>query len=172
MKPVFQDRFYSPDDDLRGNCVAACVASIFEYPYCAAVGLPDATLPEELAAWTVKHHPALFLHEADFRSNYREVAEPSEELPYGRWDYDDPEDFTPPHPGYWIASVYSPRVVRPESDAYYPHPGLHAVVMKGERCVHDPHPEGAATEEQPVALGAEWWAVADPAKLYTSRGRM
>jgi hypothetical protein len=57
MRPVTQDRFYKPPT-MRGNCVIACLATIFEVPI-RSIDLPDGPSHQELCDWTREHYPAL-----------------------------------------------------------------------------------------------------------------
>lgn len=152
LKPVYQDQFgYG-----KGNCVWACVASLFDIP------LDDLRLPaptdEELSAWFEEQLPDLELHHRDMAVDYRVI----EGYPYvegvgtGRWTYDLPKKWTCPTRGYWMASIHSPGLMTPVESHYYPMPGMHMVVMKGRKLVHDPNPNYEVPYE-PEIVEQHWW---------------
>jgi len=146
----------------RGNCVAACIASIFELPL-SDVDLPDGCGSNELMEWSHGRWPWLECRVVDYGQNYREVEPPSDENPEGRWEYDLPTE-QPPAPtiGYWIASVVSPRGVL-QSGPYRGSPILHAVVMRGGVVAWDPHPGRDEAPLGPTVM-ATWWIARNPAR--------
>jgi hypothetical protein len=125
---VWQDTYGS-----MGNCTWACIATIFPQ-----FSLDDLRYPppydHNIADWTNENLPGLHYHSRDLCTNYRMVDE-------DRWTYDYPmKPWEPPVPGLWMATIPSPGVRLPESDPYYPGPGLHAVVFDGDALFHDPNP--------------------------------
>jgi hypothetical protein len=154
MKPVYQDRRgYG-----QGNCVWACVASIFEIPLELLRYPPPCEA--DLRRWTAFHQPYREFHYADLSTNYRLVDGYPEAPGVGtsRWAYDlcEPGDYEPPEVEFWIASIPSPGLKLPVEDPYYPMPALHAVVMRGDTCVHDPNPD-YRINPHPQVVAAEWW---------------
>lgn len=142
----------------EGDCAWAALASLFEepldsfhYAHLQAASEADVRKLSELR-W-----PHLEFHYRDVCENYHLVPGPSV---YGhewaeRWAWDWPESWEPPHDGYWIATVASQTLQRPESDPYYGMPALHAVVMKGNRLAHDPNPRNQF-KMMPLAA-MSWW---------------
>lgn len=167
MKPVFQTSFFDPEDETRGNCLHACIASIFEWSI-DFLDLPNPCYSQDVIDWTNRYWPGWQCVDMDYRTNYLESSKPTEERPEGGWVYDDPSEWFAPHYGYWIGTIYSPRIKRPKSDPYWPRSGLHAVVMKGYKLAHDPHPEGLKEIGDETILGALYWVVSDPALALTS----
>ena len=105
-----QTQFGDPDDDVKGNCFAACVASILEIPL---EDVPDFAGREswflDADRFAREHGYTLLLFEVDkCRGKYTF---------YGDC--------------YYIGSGKSPR-----GD------WTHAVVCRGTKVVHDPHPSG------------------------------
>lgn len=119
-----------------GDCIRACVASIFELPieqvphFAAAEGN---AWPRALARWLKPFHLA-----AD-RDDYRE--QPSRDWPRRMYD------------GWWIASVVSENIEG----------ATHAVVMHEDKVVHDPSPFPRRTPY--VFVGATWFCALDPALI-------
>jgi hypothetical protein len=151
---VYQDRFGYGE----GNCAWACVATLF------GVGLDRLRLPppsdSELMAWSKGAAPMLEFHNRDLATNYRieEGYEDVEGVGTGRWAYDVPDEWEPPVPGFWLASVNSPGLKRPVEDPYYPMPALHMVVMCGRDMYHDPNPRYAdLVPYEPTVVGQTWW---------------
>lgn len=156
MIPVEQTR-WRPGGG--GNCVAACVASIFEVPLSdCSPEIPDGGSFTAVCEWTAKRHPGI-------RANCKIVG--------GHWfkrgtierfvdSYPPVDVVEPPVSGYWIAGVVSPRGVLMRVDQEIK-PSLHCVVMYGSELVWDPHPK------REMGIGgvydATWWTVRDPAKL-------
>lgn len=164
MIPVFQDRHGFG----QGNCVWACVASIFEIPL-DTLRYPPAD-DADLEAWTVKNRPSLVFHHLDFAYDF-EVVEGYPDIGdlggTGRWSYKVPEEWEAPFdPGpwitpapldFWIASIPSPGLERPVEDPYYPMPALHAVVMYGKELVHDPHADYECPRKIETVERCSWW---------------
>lgn len=160
MIPINQTSFYDPEDETRGNCLHACIASIFHLEI-DSIGLPDICYAQDVINWTNQRYSGWQCINQDWCTNYQVASEPTDERPQGGWVYHDPEYLVAPHYGYWIGAIYSPRIKLEKSNPYWPRSGYHAVVMKGYNCVHDPHPEGNIDFEGPVLNGI-WWVVADP----------
>lgn len=173
MRCVTQSKLYAGPED-RGNCVQACVASIFE--------LSEARAPAQgyVAEWTALNYPGL---------QYVALSvDPTsvEPTPLG-------------HFGYWIATVHTQtegftdlcgRCWEYEGNEHGPpiagpprpcplcgesyglekgtRPGYHAVVMKGMQVEHDPSPNVDWDRER-VYVGAAWWTVADPSRVEPRR---
>lgn len=152
MKPVFQDR----KGFGQGNCVWACIASIFEIPLDTLRYPPPFT--EDVLAWTKEHYPALEFHNVDLGFDYRLRDVPG--IPEGeqRWHYRLRRKWEPPTDDYWIASVDSQGLMRPVEDPYYPMPALHAVVMKGRDLVHDPNDSYPLGSYKPKVVMQSWWS--------------
>jgi len=185
MIPVEQTRFYRADDHplgpSRGNCVAACVASIFEIPISQA----DATgtgYGQDLMTWTTEQYPALrCVHTSltKIEDDWDQTGEGWRNWP----ELGDHREF-----GYWIAGVHSPRIPDeimrgcgcadrtpggdPDCEWCHGKPderflgiqwGLHAVVMNDRELVWDPSPRRADGVARLRA--ATTWHVIDPSKL-------
>jgi len=104
----------------RGDCLRACVASVFELP----IGeVPHFVAQEDwwgaLNGW---------VEARGFRLGSA----------FHTFEDDDPTSlYAHPSEGiYWIATVKSPRLVREDGE-----PGLHCIVMCGGRVAWDPHPQ-------------------------------
>lgn len=154
MRKVFQDKF----DFGKGNCVWACIASLFD------LNLADLRWPppssEMVMEWSKGELPHLDYHNVDYGTNYR-IEEGYPDCQYvgtGRWKYDlRPEnERIKPTVEFWIASVNSLQLKRPICDPYYPMPALHAVVMQGDKLWHDPNPKNPRDYE-PTIVMASWW---------------
>lgn len=161
MKKVTQTRGYVSDDS-RGNCLAACFASIFELPLSAVPRNDD----QKVYKWLKRRYPGVSLVRKHYTERHPEY--PYEWLNVG---YDEPPNS---YHGLWIATVESPRFtttctrcggakkieVLLKEDGHLPHdereratvscvvcegtghePGLHAVVMRGYELAWDPSPE-------------------------------
>jgi len=144
----------------QGNCAAACIASIFERDI-ENIDLVHA-YNSDIMKWTRDNRPDLDYHNIDLAQNFRAVDGFPECEFYGtqRYTYDLPDSWQPPTLGFWMASVYSPGLKRPVEDAYYPLPGLHAVVFQGDKLAHDPNPAYADLpndryDDQMVMM--TWW---------------
>lgn len=148
MRPVFQDAFGWN----QGNCVWACVASVFELPLEQFQGLGPPN-GEDLAKWTEVALPGLEIHDVDLRQNYRMLYTPYSGL---KWTCDPPQEWRPPHGGYWLAVVESHAVRCPPDSDWWPGPGLHCVVMRGSELAHDPNPAYQGKPAQ-TPLRQLWW---------------
>lgn len=151
---VSQDRFGNGE----GNCVWACVATLFGLPL-DRLRLPP-PCAQELLDWTKENAPTLEFHDVDLARNYRiEEGFPDVEgVGTGRWAYDVPDEWEPPVQGFWIAGVESLGLKRTVEDPYYPMPALHAVVMHGRTMFHDPNPKYAdRVPYEPRVVTMEWW---------------
>ena len=162
--------------DYRGNCYAACVASIFEVPI---ESLPELHGREDAALnpWLDVHFPGITV-----------VSQSIVPTEGGDWN--------PAGLGmsYWIACVESPRFTEdcryhvaaggtPHPPFWYdrdecPHcggtdtrPGFHAVVARGRDVAHDPHPdvEGYHWDYNGRLCGGTWFVVDDAARLIARR---
>lgn len=155
MIPVYQERFGWGE----GDCVWATLASIFEIPY-PEMGTERIASPHysDVRKWTECRFPYLEYHYEDWSVNYRLVPGPSipEHPSPTRWAYDVPDEFEPPVEGYWMGTIHSLSLRAPLESAYYGMPGLHAVVMKGRKLVHDPNPHNVH-EKPPQLVMASWW---------------
>lgn len=95
MKPVTQTRGYE-NDSFRGNCFPACIASIFELPL-PAVPRYDT---QHVYNWLRRRYPGIGMKRIVY-------FKPHPKYPF---EYVDIAKAKPPdHPGYWIATVESPR---------------------------------------------------------------
>lgn len=144
-----------------GNCVAACVASIFGLPLEECwPAIPSGGDYQAVCRWTDGRYPALHpIHKLvaghwygeGERSRFLDSYPPVESV---EWP------FAPA--GFWIASVVSPRGVLQRIDGELK-PSLHAVVMYGGEVAWDPHPE------REMGIGgvysAMWWVVRNPGML-------
>jgi hypothetical protein len=157
MIPVFQDSFGFGN----GNCAWACIASIFEL---SIEDVQDGGPPtdDDLVRWTRKHFPALAYQILDLGYDYDVVHgyPDCKGVGTGRWTYKVRETWEPPDAsvtdGYWMATVPSQTLKRPIKDPYYPMPALHAVVMKGRECVHNPNPKNFL-DPNPQVIMQSWW---------------
>jgi hypothetical protein len=145
-----------------GNCVAACIASIFELSL-------DAVFPEipngggwnQICAWTSEHFPMLSPQSRHFFKPFEPIA--------GYYvDHPDPQPLTNvdwpyfPRP-YWIAYVESPRAAQAGVLDQYGRPTQHAVVMHGSNVAWDPHPQ--RNMGVGLARGMLYWAIRDYAVI-------
>lgn len=143
MKPVDQRLWKVPSTPLMGDCLAACVASIFELELQEVPHFVD--LQYRLAHRVPKSDdwwfPMLNLWASDFGigANYLRYAPRRK-----------PKNW---HPGYWIAGVQS----RVTDD------GRHAVVMWGPEVKHDPNPESRAATKPYRFISEMWFELFDPA---------
>lgn len=171
MIHVKQTRTYE-GKDYRGNCYAACIASILEVPLDS---LPELHGREDAALnpWLALHFPGVTV-----------VSTSIIPQPGGQWN--------PPAlgMGYWIACVESPRFREPcnmhVAEGGTPHPpfwydldqcphcggsgerpGFHAIVARGRDVVHDPHPDvtGYGWDYNGLLCGGTWFVVTDPSRL-------
>lgn len=165
--PVEQTSLYD-GSETRGNCVAACVASIFgtSIQTVEAQGLVPGCGFQDVARWTSERRPALEYREQDFCTNFRVVEGDGRGYPEDRWEYDLPAEdhrVDPPTCGLWIAHVVSPRGVL-GSGPYRGMPVQHAVVMRGATLLWDPHPQRDMGVGQTVGLG--WWIAREPGMTF------
>lgn len=173
MIHVRQTKLYDPGPPVfRGNCYAACVASVFEVPLAA---LPELHGEQDtgLNRWLGFHFPGVKVVTRDFEPI--EVTEDTQRA----W-----------RRGLWLATVESPRFTEeclyhvveggtPLSPFFYeksecPHcagsgtrPGFHLVVCDGSKVAHDPHPAagGYGWEYNGRLCGETWFEIVDPGKL-------
>jgi hypothetical protein len=123
MKPVDQTKFGKPD----GNCFAACIASVLEFPL---ESLPDlSTYADDDGAWWLAIQ-AWIEENTDY--SYVEVA---------IQDFEESNKFF--GNSYWIATGKSPR----GKDLN------HAVVYCQGELVHDPHPDKTGLKGNPTVAG-------------------
>lgn len=139
MKPVHQTKFGG-----EGNCLNACLASIFEVPI------------ESLPEW-------------DEHSNWYEVLTRYMVDTFGvqpievHLKHIAPEDFWIPAMGYSSDVYWAPL------EGYYMVNGKsergleHSVVAKGGHYVHDPHPDGSYFGEN-LPRSFTFFVVVDPSK--------
>ena len=174
MKPVTQTKLYSAPDE-RGSCMQACVASVFE--------IPEAMAPTEragIAAWTSLHYPGIqwvawhgeptstppvpLGHHGFWIASVHTQTEGFTD-PCGRcWEFEGNENGSPlcdpPRPCPFCGERWGlPKGTRP---------GYHAIVMRLARVEHDPNPNADYDAER-VYIGAQWWVVADPARIEPRR---
>lgn len=138
-----------------GNCVAACIASIFELPISDVFpDVPNGGGYQEICRWTESRYPALTVCSKDLfnitswtpdRRNLAEV---------------DPPQFL----GWWVAYVESPRAAKKKCYDCYGLPTQHAVVMRHNRLMWDPHPHGEV-DGVGFARGMLWWELRHPERL-------
>jgi hypothetical protein len=139
----------------NGNCVAACVASIFDVPLSDCY--PDIPLGGDFNAvcrWTDARYPGLAACSVDFfdAEAWKPIRRPLEDV---EW---------PTHRrSFWIAFVESPRAAAAGVLDSYGLPTQHAVVMHGSELAWDPHPR----RDMGVGpcCGKLWWEVRNPAVL-------
>lgn len=111
---------YTVDPPVRGNCLAACVASIFERPLRDLYGIYD---ERGIDIWLRGAHPALICN----RRHHFGPAPSDDYAPVPLGSEVPPSAL--PGAVLWIASVQSPRTDH-----------LHCVVMRGSELAWDPHP--------------------------------
>lgn len=153
VKQVYQDRVGWGE----GNCVWACIATIFRVPL-DELRFPPPTMAE-VEEWTERCRPALAFRYADLGQNFRLEGSGYERIPeWGRqrWTYDVAPYPGAPTEGLWMATVPSRGLSRPADDPYYPMPAMHCVVMRGDDIVHDPHPSYELAPYDEVH-GMAWW---------------
>jgi hypothetical protein len=155
VKPVTQTVGYV-DDDNRGNCMAACLATIFELPLSA---VPRKDNREKIQKWLDKRVPGVTIESRSY------------DEPHPKYPFEQSAVFNerpPLHNSYWIATVKSPRftttcnrcwgqrkiqvILDTEArrkrtikchrcDGSGRQPGLHAVVMQYAKLAWDPSPQ-------------------------------
>jgi hypothetical protein len=146
MRPVEQTELANYDEvpPRRGNCLAACVASIFEMPLLSLAGVYDS---QTLWDWLAKHYPGIGMVAQTFFPPDLTSDDPLE-VPLGSRR---PGDGFSNLPGatHWIAVVRSLRT-----------PHMHCVVMLDDELVWDPHPQ----REMGVGgqTGAYWFTLDRP----------
>lgn len=157
MIEVEQDELsdYSVEPPVRGNCFAACVASIFERPLADFYDVYDY---QGLCRWIKAAYPGV-----GARSRWHATDDPDRRGTQDDWIDPVPlgsvvPDSSVPGALLWIATAKSPRIGK---TAYGP--GLHCVVMRGAEMVWDPHPH----REQGVGnqYAMTWFEVVDPGRL-------
>lgn len=124
MKPVEQTETadYTVDPPVRGNCLAACVASIFEVPLDSLAGVYDSPA---LWEWLTERFPGIGMVAHTY---YGDGSDEIHGVPLGSRR---PEGHTGlPGATPWIAVVQSPRTAH-----------MHCVVMVGHQLAWDPHPQ-------------------------------
>lgn len=166
MKPVFQDSFGFGN----GNCTWAAVASIFELSLSEAQGESGPGDSADVLAWTKARFPNLSFNNLDLGYDY-EIVDGYPDCEFvgtGRWTYKIAKYWDPPDAaatdGYWLGVVPSQRLKRPVCDPYYPMVALHAVVMLGRKCVHDPNPKNVLIEH-PQITQLSWWESSEVVSL-------
>lgn len=175
MIHVQQTKLYDAGPpEYRGNCYAACVASVLEIPLEA---LPELHGSQDtgLNAWLAIHYPGIQVRSRDHPPALMADVFPTD------WPW---------RTGYWLATVESTRFTEecryhvveggePLPPFWYdvagcPHcggsgerPGFHLVVCRGREIVHDPHPdaEGYGWEYVGRWCGETWFEVVDPSRL-------
>jgi hypothetical protein len=159
MKPIEQTEMIPGGG---GNCVAACIASIFELPLEVVYPeVPNGGGWHAVCDWTTAHAPML-------SPQSRQFFVPMEPVPGYYVDHPAPMPLDKVEPpvwprSYWIAYVESPRAAAAGTLDHYGRPTQHAVVMLGHMLAWDPHPQ----REMGVGLarGMLWWAVKDHAAI-------
>lgn len=168
MIHVKQTKIYDAGPPVyRGNCLTACLASLFELPIEA---VPESPFKQDasIISWLNINFPGISIK--------------SQEI--------EPTDNIPMRVGYWLATVESPRY---NEECHYhvaeggtpmtpfwwkieecPHcrgsglrPGYHEVVANGRRVAHDPHPkaEGVGWGYNGRLCMITWFEVHDPSRL-------
>lgn len=169
MKKIYQTKFIKIDEygialeKSFGNCLSACLASIFNRPL---TDIPDIDSAEKLYNWTKQVNegiaPIIIL-------------------------YDRPEDkIRNFHSGYWIAGVLSKRFKRkcnkctscekimsesflfdisncPWCGGSSISDGEHTIVMNKNEIIFDPHPNAINIDYQ--FISEIYWEVDDPSQL-------
>lgn len=118
MKPVDQTILHDPENGQVGDCMRACVASIFEFPI---EEIPHFAIKEGQGGWIKSY--LRFLHSIGW-SVYSMSAKENSKHPL-------------PEPGendYYAAIGKSPRGI------------YHMVVCHDGEIVHDPHPDKTGLE--------------------------
>jgi hypothetical protein len=141
VKPIEQTIMSSESGG--GNCVAACIASVFEVPL-KTVTVPLGGSYAAVVDWTAINYPGLYPINVE----------------WDKKDWRPLKDVEPPTPfaTYWIASVESPRT-----------DGMHCIVMYGRNAVWDPHPRRDMGFGDCGGMG--YWIVKDPSKLARTETR-
>lgn len=167
-----------PDGPQRGDCLAACIASIFEVPYWDVSHFDGTAQP--VYEWTRDHYPGVECVYRMLGAGWKDIERIGD---HEVWPTEHRE------PGFWVASIWSPRIPdretfgcgcadrtpggNPECEWCHGKPhersmgiswGLHAVVMRDNRLVWDPDPD----RDPDLKLrfrGAMTWRIANPAQL-------
>lgn len=182
MIEVEQRQLWRPDDHpdgpQRGDCMRACVASVFEVPYEETEGI-DGTA-QTLWDWMRPRFPGLTARQRVFQGLGDEPERIGDHVNWPTYHHE---------PGYWIAGIWSPRIPdrevfgcgcadrvpggdpacewchgEPDKRSHGISWGLHAVVMENARLAWDPHP----LRDPNMTLyfsGATTFQVTDPAKI-------
>lgn len=155
MKPVDQ-RYYRGQLRPMGDCVAACVASIFEMdlaevPHFVEIMYQRQARHDVEKEWSQSWWGLLNSWAWSFGLGVNRV---QYQLNGQRVSSKIPLNF---HPGYWIASVESrdPAVAKEPNT-------FHAVVAEAYEVVHDPNPDSRAKDEPYRFCGETWFEVAHP----------
>jgi hypothetical protein len=141
---------YTVDPPVRGNCLAACVASIFEVP------LDDLALIYDnrtLGFWLRGAQPALTYRHQDHGRLGEDLVWRAAPVALGSVMPD-----VSTLRALWIATVKSPRIEATEDNI-----GLHAVVMRGREVAWDPHP--ARSDGVGAQYAMTWFELIDPGRL-------
>lgn len=120
-----------------GNCVAACIASIFERSI-HDVDVPCGGSYQAISRWTGREYPGVHAVSIDHG-----------QVVYLK-DVGDPNFIR----SYWVAYIPSKRTG-----------GQHAVVMHGRDLAWDPYPQADQDAVIHVLCGQLFWVVKDPARL-------
>jgi hypothetical protein len=189
--PVQQRHLWRPPDHpeggQRGDCVRACLASIFELPY-AEVDVPQGGYSHDVSQWVASRFPGL--------APVQRLLAPWHPRPE---QLDDLMEWPTSwyQQGYWIAGIKSPRIepverfgcgcteTIPAGDPSCRwcegHPerrpmgiewGIHAVVMSNGVIAWDPHPEAEDRDpEEPVRFySSTTFSAIEPAAVARKMG--
>jgi hypothetical protein len=181
MWQIEQRRLWRPEDHpegpQRGDCMAACIASIFELPYEDCAELDGTT--RSLSAWLEPRFPGVY----PLTRYLNDVTQGERIGDHLGWPSEHHER------GYWLAGIWSSRIPdremrgcgcasrvaggdpscewchgRPDERFLGIEWGLHMVVMENWSLVWDPHPE--RDPDAPLYIqSATTFHVGDPAKL-------
>jgi hypothetical protein len=150
MIPVMQRKAHTEtahgEATVIGDCFNAAVASVLELPYEDVPHFVEIYHDEPPDVW--HKHFVEWAKERGWWALHYGLS--GEDFETGEW--------VPP--GYWIASVTTPRNFVTDDDG---DPGAHAVVMYGRDLVHDPHP-GPHRGEHKGFRAAFVFVPLDPAK--------
>lgn len=161
MRPVQQTHMIPGGG---GNCVAACIASIFELPLPQVFPeVPNGGSAQAIFDWTAKHHPGLAYVDRTL-GRYEQRGELYHEVDGYEVIEHAPQERLPPWSvDFWIGYFVSPRGVLSHKEYGIWHPSLHAVVCRRREVLWDPHPR------RDMGVGAlrktGYWIVKDPALL-------
>lgn len=139
-----------------GDCVRACVASIFEMeldevPHFVEIMYQRQARHELSKEWEHTQWGLMNSWAWSFGIGVNQVTYQSQG--HYLWS-DEPLQY---HPGYWIGTVQSrdPAVAK-MNEKEKPGRSTHAVVMNGPDLVHDPNPDSRA-KLMPYRFGGETW---------------